>query len=109
MKTIKGALKEDTSRDLYWTRIIFLNDDESKKSQVFVCSSLEYFEDLFRVSGTEHLSPEQINEWLKEVIEKWSSLGEDIFKQDVHYDVYANTSEGEANGLDYLLTKAQSR
>jgi len=109
MKTIKGSLKEDINRDLYWSRIIFLSNDKSKKTQVFACSSIEYLEDLFRVSGREHLAEKQKNKWLESVVKKWSSFGEDIFNRDVHYDVYANTKEGEANGLDYLLTKAQLR
>jgi len=109
MKTIKGTIKEDFGRDLFWTRIVFLNDDESKKSQLLTCASEEYLEDTFRISGREQLTEEHKNEWLKGVIEKWSSVGEEIFNEDIHYDVYANTKEGEANGLDYLLTKAQSR
>lgn len=109
MKIIKGKVKEDINRDLYWVRIVFLSEDESKRSQILTCSSLEYLEDLFRIGGEEQLTETQINEWLDGVIKKWSSLGEDIFNQDVHYDVYANTKEGEANGLDFLLNKAQSR
>ena len=46
--------------------------------------------------------------WLEEIINKWRKLGDDIFNQDVHYDVYATTKEGEANGLDFLLEKSKS-
>lgn len=33
MKTIKGNLKEDFSWNLFWTRIVFLPDDEAKKTK----------------------------------------------------------------------------
>lgn len=108
MKTLRGSVKEDFDRDLYWTKIVFLSDDETKKTSVFVCASQEYLDDFYRIAGT--LRPEQkhLDDLVKRVVAKWSTLGEDVFKQDVHYDVYANTQEGEANGLDFLLGKVQT-
>lgn len=108
MKIVKGSIKEDFSRDLYWTRIIFLSDDELKKSSVFACASLEYLEDFYRIANGARLEQKHFNEWADKVVEKWSGLGDDIFNQDVHYDVYSNTPEGEANGLDFLLAKVQA-
>lgn len=105
MKIIKGAVKEDFNRDLYWTRIVFLSDDEIKKTQVFVCASVEYLEDLYRLLGGQKPEQTHFDKWVDAVIAKWSGLEEKLFEKDVHYDVYANTEEGEANGIDYLLSK----
>lgn len=108
MKILRGSIKEDFSRDLYWTRIIFLTDDESNKTSVFACASLEYLEALYRLTGGVQIAQKHLDEWSKNVVKKWSALGDDILKQDVHYDVYATTPEGEANGLDFLLAKVQT-
>ena len=108
MKIIKGKVKEDIRRDLYWVRIIFLDENKSKKSEVLACFSLEYLKDLSRIWRGERLTETEISKWLDGVTRKWSSLGEDIFNQDVHYDVYTKTEKDEANCLDFLLNKAQS-
>lgn len=105
MKIIKGAIKEDFNRDLYWARIVFLCNDETKKTSVLVCASEEYLMDLYKLAGTKKLGQEHFNKWLDIVIAKWSELNDKLFEKDVHYDVYANTQEGEANGIDYLLAK----
>jgi len=109
MKIIKGKIIEDVDRDLYWTRIVFLSEDESKKTQIFACASLEYLEDLYQIGNETGLAEHHLKTWLNNVIEKWSSLGINLFDQDIHYAVYANTDEGEANGLDFLIAKAQLR
>lgn len=105
MKILKGKLFEESSRDLYWTRIIILSDDESKHTKIFVCSSLEYLNDLYRVPYNGKLTDENINNWFSLVVEKWSKLGPNIFDQDTHYDIYTNTKEGEINGLNFLIKK----
>ena len=109
MKIIKGKIIEDFDRDLYWTRVVFLSKDESKKTQVLACASLEYLEDLYRIGNGTKLTESHLAGWLDNVIKKWSSLNLEFFNQDIHYDVYANTQEGEANGLDFLIVKSQSR
>lgn len=106
MKTIKGSVSGDFSRDLFWTKIIFLSDDEKKKSKVFACASQEYLEDFYQLRGGEELNKEQTDNWLNSVIKKWSILGDKIFNQDVHYDVYYDNRDGEATGLNFLLKKA---
>lgn len=108
MQTIKGKIVEEFDRDLYWTRVVFLSDDESQKTQVLACASLEYLEDFYRIGNRNEVLESHLTEWLNGVIRKWSSLGNDLFKQDIHYDVYANAAEGEANGLDFLMTITQS-
>ena len=105
MKFELGKIHEDFSRAIYWTRIIFSSEDDKKVSRVLVCSSEEYLDDLYRLSGSERLTQEHFSQWLSSVVDKWLKLGEEIFKQDVHYDVYANTQEGEANGFNYLVQK----
>jgi hypothetical protein len=105
MQVKPEPLNEDLNRCLYWTRIVFVSDDEENKTQVLVCSSREYLYDFYKIADNNKLSQENIDDWLNSVIEKWSKLEEKIFNQDVHYDVYANTPEGEANGLHFLLKK----
>ena len=107
MKIIKGKIAEDFSRDLFWTRIRFISDDSSKKTLLFTCASQEYLDDLFELSGGQRLESKHFEEWITIVEEKWTKLGEDLFNQDLHYDVYANTQEGEANGIDFLLKLAK--
>ena len=99
MKIEKAKLKEDTHRDIHWGRIKFMSDDGLKKTQVLVCASFEYFRTLFKKDEQEEI---ELNSWLDKVIDKWSVLGDEIFNQDVHYDVYATTLEGETNERKYL-------
>lgn len=102
MKIEKQELREDFSRDTYWTRIYFSSDDEKRRSVILVCASEEYLEDLFKVNK---LTKIQLEEWLKKVIEKWEGLGENVLNKKVHYDVYANTPDGEQNGLVFLINE----
>ena len=55
------------------------------------------------------LTDDHFQKWQDTVIKKWIALGKDLFNQDTHYDIYANTPEGEANGLDFLIKKSQLR
>lgn len=105
MNIIIGSVKEDFSRDLFWTRIVFRSDDEKEKTQILVCASQEYLEDLYKLSGGQGLNQEHFDKWLQSVVEKWKKLKNSLFEKDVHYDVYSNTEKGEANGIDFLLTK----
>lgn len=109
MKIIKGKIVEVFERDLYWTRIVFINEDESQKSQVLACVSYEHLMDSCRIGNRDDLAKADFTQWQENVINKWTSLGGDLFNQDIHYDVYANTPEGEANGLDFLMSKARLR
>lgn len=105
MKIATQKIQEDTSRDLYWGRIYFLSDDESRKSKVLLCASFEFLQQLL---GKDRFQDADFESWLKAAIDKWSKLGDEIFNQDIHYDTYATTKEGEAKGLDFLLEKAKS-
>jgi hypothetical protein len=105
MKIIKGIVKEEFDRDLYWVRVIFLSDNETKRTQVLACVSVEYLEDINKLPGGQKLDKTHFDKWLDMVITKWFGLKEKLFEKDIHYDVYANTKEGEANGIDYLFSK----
>lgn len=108
MKTIIKPILKQPDRDLYWTRVVFTSRGKTKKTQVFACASREYLEDCFKITNSHLLDEKHLNKWVDNVIKKWSSLKSRLFKQDVHYDIYANTPEGEANGLDFLLKKVKS-
>lgn len=99
MKIDKKSLREDFSRDTYWTRIHFESDDQKKRSTVLICASQEYLEDFFHVRELDKI---QLDQWLQNIIKKWESLDDKIFEKEIHYDVYANTPEGVANGSKFL-------
>jgi len=109
MKIIKGKIIEVFDRELYWTRVVFFNKDESQKTEVLACVSYEYLTDLYKIGGGAKLPNTHLEKWQDNVIKKWTSLDKVLFNQDIHYAVYANTSEGEANGLDFLIKKARLR
>lgn len=103
MKIEKEDIKYEFHRGIYWTRIFFTSDDGIKKTKVFTCASMEYLQDLYKIVSGDKLKQEEFNAWLDVVVKKWSKLGDEIFNQDIHYDVYSNTQEGEANGIDFLV------
>lgn len=105
MKTVIKKVQFDSSRELYWARILFLSSTKRKRSQIFASASQEYLEDLNKLAVGSSLNQEHIDIWLKEVVKKWSSLNNQIFKQNVHFDVYSKTTKGEASGLSFLLSK----
>lgn len=102
----KGKIMEEGSRDLYWARITFMADDGERSSIVLAAASLEYLQDSVEFAASGAIDHEILDQWLESVADKWDMLGNEIFDKDVHFDVYANTPEGEANGLSFLLTKA---
>ena len=103
MKIQKDLLQEDFSRDLYWIRIFFISDDGIKRTKILSSSSVEYWSQVFGIPIGNKITPEIAEPWINLIIEKWSKLGDEIFNQDIHYDVYATTLDGEANGLNFLL------
>lgn len=103
MKITREEVREEFGRDLYWTRVVFSSDDDSRKTGILTCVSQEYLNDYFKMPWDEKNKKEYLDNWLSAVEKKWLELGEDIFNQDIHYDVYWATPEGEANGIDFLL------
>ena len=62
-----------------------------------VFATLEYLQDHFH---RRDINEADLDRWLDEiVIKKWLVLEDSILNQDVHYDIYATTKEGEAKGL----------
>lgn len=100
MKILKGIIQEDFSRDIYWVKIIILSDTDDRKSKILACLTQEYLDGLTNNNAEVETV---LNFWLGEVIKKWQKIGDQIFDQDVHYDVYASNQNGEANGLDFLI------
>ncbi|MFZ4500539.1 MAG: hypothetical protein ACOYMZ_03565 [Minisyncoccia bacterium] len=107
MKITKGKINIDSSRDLYWSTISILSDDGAHQTHIYVCSSEEYLRANFPSKSNESITEDTLNSWLDSVIQKWSVLGDNIFDQGVHYDIYTMTADGESKGLEFLfnLTK----
>jgi len=95
-------IRENFERDLYWTRIYFESVNRKHMSTVVTCASWEYIIDTNRINEVKDL---HLNQWIEKVIKKWKSLGNEIFKKKIHYDVYASTAEGKINGLEFLKKK----
>ena len=93
-------VKEEFSRDTYWTRIRLHAGD--KKTSVLVCASLEY---LWNRQGTRHFTVEQLTQFMQYIGNQWQKKGDGVFASPVHYDVYAVTDEGRENGQQFLRTK----
>lgn len=98
----KGQINSDTSRDLFWARIRF-SLPTGEKSQVLTCTSEEYLQTAFTLDRASDISEKTKDDWLNLVIEKWSVFGNEIFQQDIHYDVYMDGRENEAVGLAFLI------
>jgi len=105
MNIKKEKIKEDINRDIYWTRAHFESDDTKHTSTILACASWEYILDS---NGINEVEAKHLNQWLEEVKRKWISFGDKIFEKERHYDVYANTSEGEVNGLEFLQKETNS-
>jgi preprotein translocase subunit SecA len=96
-------------RDIYWTRIIFSSEDMTERTVIFVGASSEYLEDYYKIPGNKEIEEKHFDDWIQRVVQKWGESRNDIFKQKIHYDTYANTSKGEANILDFILEKTKLR
>lgn len=103
MQIQKGKIMVDSSKDLYWGIINF--ESESKKTRIFICSSFEFLKQSFKKN---EFGEADFEKWQDGIIEKWLGLGDDLFNQDMHYDVYSITEEGEAKELNFLLEKSKS-
>lgn len=103
MKIIKGEIKTESNRDIYWAVINISSDDNEKHTRIFTCSSEEYLRKNFETSFSEIIDDKTLNSWLDFVIKKWSVLDSGIFNQSVHYDIYALTGDGENASLEFLF------
>ena len=96
-EAVVEKIRENFNRDVFWTRIFFKSDD-GKESTVLACASYEYLSGLI---GSHEFTSKELQDWVKKVVQKWSDRP-DIFRKSVHYDVYATSGEGLANGMKFL-------
>jgi len=82
-----------------WARVFFISDDQKKSTTVLVYASEEYLED------NKIFIKSEKDKWLQGVIKKLEVLGNEIFKKEIYYNVYANDNDGKANGLIFLKNK----
>jgi hypothetical protein len=93
---------EDKLRMLYWVKVDFINDNSSEMTRVYAAASVEYLSDINRINSAQ-IGDKEFTDWKNNIVKKWSALGEDIFRRKIYYDSYANTNEGEANIIDFLV------
>lgn len=105
MKLIHTEIHSDLHRQTYWGSIHFENDDGSQKTKVLFSASYEFIWDFSNALTVEGV---KLDEWNKELIQKWREMGDNIYEKLIHYDVYANTEEGMQNGLEFLKNEATS-
>ncbi len=99
MKINTEKLKDNFNRDNYWTKIYFSSDDDKENTTVLVCASYEY---LWTTFNSREFDDLKLSSWLDRVKVRWEKEGSSIFKNTIHYDVYATTNEGKINGLEFL-------
>lgn len=87
------------NRKTYWTRI-YVRSEGGKESTVLVCASRNFLSDHFKLHG--EIEESHKKEWLMEVIRDLEKVGEKLLETPVYLKVYATTSEGIANGMDFL-------
>lgn len=107
MKIQKEKIIQEFDRDLYWTRLFISSDNGSRETKILAAASEEYLRDVNKLPGGSKLAQSHLEQWLDSVEQKWTRLGEMVFNQDVHYDVYSVTKEGEANGIDFLINEVK--
>ena len=99
---------ENPKKELFWVRINLKSDDGSKASQILALATMEFLADFYRIPGNQIVSFTEVNKWINDfVLKKWEKLKDTIFDQATHYDVYANSSEGESRGLNFLIREAK--
>lgn len=102
MRIEKGEIREDLRRDIYWIKIRLFSDNDSRTTELLICTSIEYLSDLLMVPRGHKIEHEHLEKWFKSVEEKWLKFGEAIFDQDIHFEVCATTQEGREAGLAFL-------
>lgn len=105
LKLTHTEIHSDLDRQTYWGRIHFENDDGSQKTKVLFSASFEFIWDFSNALTIEGV---KLDEWNKELIQKWRETGDSIFAKPIHYDVYANTEEGMRKGLEFLNNETAS-
>lgn len=98
MQILFNEITHDLKRDLFWTRIDISSDDSSKGTTILAAASDKYINDNY-VKG------DLKNTWGAAIVKKWQVLGENLFRNKIHFDIYTNKDDekAEANGFDYLF------
>jgi len=89
----------------YWTRI-YIKSEDGRESIVLVSASRMFLSDYFKLRG--EVEESHRKEWLVEVIRDLKEMGEELLESSVSFKVYASTSEGQANGMDFLKNEVIS-
>ena len=84
-----------------WTRVQILSDDE-RQAVAPVGAGRNFLNDHFRIPSGSSLEQAHLNQWLERAIAELKTEITEIESGAVYYKVYANTAEGEANGLNFL-------
>lgn len=105
IKVSSNDIIEDSSKDIFWSKIDFSSSDDKKTSSVLFCASKEYLEDRSFLKRNEEMVDKGASAWTNLVIKKWRTLNDEIFNERVHYDVYTNDPAAEVKGLNFLLKK----
>ena len=97
-----GDIEHDFGRDLYYTKIDISSEDNTEGTTILAAASNEYIEDNFKTNNLK-------DTWGVAVANKWQSIGNELFRRKLHFDVYTNTGDeaAESNGLDYLVRLAR--
>src|SRR5271157_3590675 len=91
----------DDERHAYWTRIR-LSGELNKKSMLLVLASKNYIADHY--AGSEEVSLEHVGRWFQDVLKDLGEIPDDAFFIDqIYRKVYADTYEGQKNGMDFLM------
>lgn len=91
MKLSFSDIKQEHDRDLYWVKV-FVNSDNQTK-ECLACASWEWLIDEFHAND---VSSKLLDKWLEIVsVDVQKNSDQSIF-------VYAETVEGQENGLNFL-------
>ncbi len=98
--SLEHGLQYDHERRAYWIRIKF-SGEPNKKSTLLVLASKNYIADHY--AGSKEVSNEHTALWMQDVIKDVESIPDDaFFINQVYRKVYADTAEGQKNGMDFL-------
>lgn len=87
-------------RRFYWTRVHVTLEDGSE-TVVLVGAGANYISDHFRIPGNQELQQTHMDDWLQEALVDIAASTLDG-AQPVHYKIYAQSPEGQANGFKFL-------
>jgi hypothetical protein len=84
-----------------WTRIQVQSDD-GKEAVVLIGAGKNFLNDHFHIPSDSRLEQTHLNQWLEQAIEDIKKEVPEIENGGVYYKVYAQSPEGQANGMTFL-------